>query len=71
MCVCASSLAEATFTILPNPLTGQAVFLRDGVIIQEFATLAEAFAFGSCYVTHGVATKSPSELLEAANRWVK
>ena len=65
------ALAEATFTILPDPITGEAVFLRDGVVIQTFKTLQEAFDFGYRYVNAPFLLKTTEEWISTANSKVK
>ncbi len=65
------ALAEATFTILPDPITGEAVFLRDGVVIQTFKTLQEAFDFGYRYVNAPFLPKTTEEWISTANSKVK
>ena len=65
------ALAEATFTILPDPITGEAVFLRDGVVIQTFKTLQDAFDFGYRYVNAPFLPKTTEEWISTANSKVK
>ena len=65
------TLAEATFTILPDPVSGKTVFLMDGVVIQTFDHLADAFTFGSEYVKAPFLPKTTSDLITIANHRIK